>query len=70
MVFGALLLIFVFVLPGGFIDGLRKLRAKFVTIAPRPAWLASINPSNSAPAEARAVATAASPALADNSTIL
>lgn len=71
MVFGALLLIFVFVLPGGFIDGFRKLRAKFVTIAPRPAWLASINPSNSAPAvEARAVAAAASPALADNSTIL
>lgn len=37
--FGILLVIFVFVLPGGVMDGLRRLRMKFVRIIPHPAWL-------------------------------
>jgi branched-chain amino acid transport system permease protein len=37
--FGLLLLLFVFVLPGGVIDGLRRLRAKVVRVIPRPSWL-------------------------------
>ena len=54
IVFGALLLIFVFVLPGGVIDGFRKIRAKFVTVVPRPSWLASIQ-SHSSQGESHAV---------------
>ncbi len=42
MAFGILLLGFVFVLPGGVIDGLRKLRSRFVVIVPRPAWLSDV----------------------------
>ncbi len=37
--FGLLLLLFVFVLPGGVIDGLRRLRARLVRVTPHPAWL-------------------------------
>ncbi|MEO5899361.1 MAG: branched-chain amino acid ABC transporter permease [Ilumatobacteraceae bacterium] len=37
--FGVLLLAAVFVLPGGIIDGLRRLRARIVTVTPNPAWL-------------------------------
>ena len=40
--FGLLLLAFVFVLPGGVIDGIRKVRAKFVRIIPHPSWLSQI----------------------------
>ena len=46
--FGLLLLGFVFVLPGGVIDGLRRLRAKFVTVVPRPAWLSEVERSRAA----------------------
>ena len=37
--FGILLLIAVFILPGGVIDGLRRLRARIVTVIPNPGWL-------------------------------
>lgn len=37
--FGILLVVFVFVLPGGVMDGLRRLRMKFVRIIPHPSWL-------------------------------
>jgi branched-chain amino acid transport system permease protein len=37
--FGIGLLIFVFLLPGGFIAGVRKLRDRFVQVIPNPAWL-------------------------------
>jgi len=37
--FGVLLLIAVFILPGGIIDGLRRLRAKIINVAPNPGWL-------------------------------
>jgi branched-chain amino acid transport system permease protein len=37
--FGIGLLIFVFLLPGGFIDGMRRLKARFVRIIPNPRWL-------------------------------
>lgn len=41
--FGILLLIAVFILPGGIIDGLRRLRAKIVTVVPNPGWLRERN---------------------------
>jgi len=37
--FGVLLLIAVFVLPGGIIDGLRRLRARIINVTPNPGWL-------------------------------
>ncbi len=37
--FGLLLLLFVFVLPGGVIDGLRRFRARVVRVVPNPSWL-------------------------------
>ena len=40
--FGLLLLLFVFVLPGGVIEGLRRLRARFVTVLPHPSWLGEL----------------------------
>src|SRR6478736_7277978 len=41
--YGILLLIAVFILPGGIIDGLRRLRARIVTIVPNPGWLRQRN---------------------------
>ncbi|MCU1503311.1 MAG: putative branched-chain amino acid transporter permease protein [Ilumatobacteraceae bacterium] len=43
--FGVLLLIAVFILPGGIIDGLRRLRARIITVVPNPSWLRSRNRS-------------------------
>jgi branched-chain amino acid transport system permease protein len=37
--FGLGLLAFVFLLPGGFIDGMRRLRARIVQVIPNPSWL-------------------------------
>jgi branched-chain amino acid transport system permease protein len=37
--FGILLIVIVFTLPGGVIDGLRRLRSKVVRVVPRPPWL-------------------------------
>jgi hypothetical protein len=39
IVFGLALLLLMFVLPGGFIAGVRMLRARVVTIVPHPSWL-------------------------------
>ncbi|MET0327066.1 MAG: branched-chain amino acid ABC transporter permease [Ilumatobacteraceae bacterium] len=41
-VFGLTLLVLVFVLPGGFIAGMRTLRERIVTIIPHPSWLADV----------------------------
>lgn len=41
VVFGILLLLSVFVLPGGVIDGIRRLRARVVAVVPNPRWLDS-----------------------------
>ncbi len=40
--FGVGLLILVFLLPGGFVAGMRKLRARFVQVVPHPSWLADV----------------------------
>jgi len=37
--FGLGLMLFVFLLPGGFIDGMRRLRARCVQVIPNPSWL-------------------------------
>ena len=63
MVFGALLILFVFVLPGGMIDGLRRLRAKFVTVVPRPAWLAQVQKPSTSELDMTEMAV---PAMAEN----
>ena len=43
--FGLLLLLFVFVMPGGLIEGIRRIRAKFVRVIPHPAWLDAVRSS-------------------------
>jgi branched-chain amino acid transport system permease protein len=40
--FGIGLLILVFLLPGGFISGMRKLRARVIQVIPHPTWLANV----------------------------
>jgi len=40
--FGLLLLLLVFVLPGGFVDGVRRLRARVITIEPNPPWMVDV----------------------------
>jgi branched-chain amino acid transport system permease protein len=37
--FGLGLLLFVFLLPGGFVDGMRRLRSRVVRVIPNPSWL-------------------------------
>jgi branched-chain amino acid transport system permease protein len=39
VIYGVLLLVFVFVLPGGVMDGIRRLKARVVRIMPNPSWL-------------------------------
>ena len=39
IVFGLALLLLMFVLPGGFVAGVRMLKARLVTIVPHPTWL-------------------------------
>jgi branched-chain amino acid transport system permease protein len=39
VVYGVLLLVFVFVLPGGVMDGIRRLKARVVRVIPNPSWL-------------------------------
>jgi branched-chain amino acid transport system permease protein len=43
--FGVLLLITVFILPGGIIDGLRRLRSRIIAVTPNPGWLRERNRS-------------------------
>lgn len=71
IVFGALLLIFVFVLPGGVIDGLRKIRARIVTVTPRPSWLATMTEGHPDRVTGATVGGGSTtPALAEHSTVL
>jgi hypothetical protein len=42
--FGLLLLVLVFLLPGGFVDGARRLRARVIIIEPNPPWLVDVSP--------------------------
>jgi branched-chain amino acid transport system permease protein len=37
--YGALLLVFIFVLPGGVMDGVRRIKARIVKVIPNPSWL-------------------------------
>jgi len=37
--YGVLLLIFVFVLPGGVMDGIHRVKARLIKVIPNPAWL-------------------------------
>jgi len=37
--YGALLLVFVFALPGGVMDGVKRIRARIVKVIPNPSWL-------------------------------
>jgi hypothetical protein len=39
--YGVLLLAVVFALPGGVMDGIRRLRTRIVRIVPNPSWLPS-----------------------------
>jgi branched-chain amino acid transport system permease protein len=39
VMFGVSLVIFVFLLPGGFIDGVRRVRARIIRVVPNPTWL-------------------------------
>ncbi len=42
LVFGVVLLLLMFVMPGGLIDGVRRLRARIVRIEPHPRWLEDV----------------------------
>jgi branched-chain amino acid transport system permease protein len=43
--FGLALLLLMFVLPGGFVNGFRRLRARVVTVVPEPQWLGEVRPA-------------------------
>jgi branched-chain amino acid transport system permease protein len=43
VLFGLALLALMFLLPGGFIAGVRRLRARFVVVEPNPSWLADVD---------------------------
>ena len=49
--FGLGLLLLVFLLPGGFISGMRKLRARFIQVVPHPSWLADVEADTGRPVE-------------------
>ena len=51
MFFGLGLLVLVFLLPGGFVAGMRKLRARFVQVMPHPSWLADVEQDTGRPVE-------------------
>jgi branched-chain amino acid transport system permease protein len=44
--FGLMLLLLMFLLPGGFVDGARRLRARVITIEPNPPWMVDVRPSS------------------------
>jgi hypothetical protein len=52
VIYGVLLLVFVFILPGGVIDGIRRLRSRVLAVVPNPVWLSQLHPQS-----AEAVAT-------------
>jgi len=39
VIYGVLLLIFVFLMPGGVMDGIRRIKARVVKVIPNPSWL-------------------------------
>jgi branched-chain amino acid transport system permease protein len=47
--FGATLLLLMFLLPGGFIDGVRRARRRIVRVERHPGWLADVPPPAGAP---------------------
>ena len=49
--FGLLLLLFVFLLPGGVIDGIRRVRSRFIKVIPQPSWLPEIKRTKSSTVE-------------------
>ncbi len=49
VVFGLLLLATVFLLPGGIVDGINRLRKHVINVIPNPKWLASTSKSKLAP---------------------
>jgi branched-chain amino acid transport system permease protein len=49
--FGLGLLILVFLLPGGFVSGMRKLRARLVHVIPNPPWLTDVEHHTGKPVE-------------------
>jgi branched-chain amino acid transport system permease protein len=60
--FGVGLLLLVFLLPGGCIDGFRRLRARIVTVIPNPPWLKDVRgEAGEAAAEAAAELETAEP---------
>ena len=42
--FGVILLVLLFVLPGGIVDGIRRVRARLVRVVPHPRWVADAEP--------------------------
>jgi branched-chain amino acid transport system permease protein len=42
LLYGGLLLLVVFVLPGGLMEGVRRLRSRLIRILPNPSWLPSL----------------------------
>jgi branched-chain amino acid transport system permease protein len=44
IVFGLALVLLMFVMPGGFVAAMRRLRARIITVVPRPSWLAEVRP--------------------------
>jgi hypothetical protein len=55
--FGVGLLVLIFLLPGGFVDGMRRLRARVVRVVPNPSWLRDVH--------SRPIADAAAPGMDD-----
>jgi hypothetical protein len=54
MLYGLLLLVVVFVLPGGVIDGIRRVRSRIVRVVPNPSWLPTPNSVKAGDGSARA----------------
>ena len=54
--FGLGLLVLVFLLPGGTVSGMRKLRARVVQVVPHPSWLADVEHDTGRPVEVTEVA--------------
>lgn len=59
--FGLGLLALVFLLPGGFVSGMRKLRARFVHVIPNPDWLTDVERDTGQPVELADVTDAPQP---------
>ena len=51
LLYGVLLLVVVFVMPGGIVDGIRRVRQRVVRIRPNPSWLPSVRSVDPAAAD-------------------